>query len=176
MKVALTTILLLVAAAVLSVNAETSQHHSYEFGLGFPRGHMDISCNGSLNLRLLANEQWRLRSVIHESVAAKRQEGEWVAMNALAGYLLARYVFRGPTKETWMFFEFGGGLHHVASLSPAGIPGYGKWESLLVGKGHIFFGADYSLGSDRLLSLKTRFTYPSDLLLDAVYFNYGIRF
>lgn len=160
----------------LSVPSNAQAEHSFEFGAGLPRGFMDVSANSFLDLTLKTFGHLRLQPVLHESFAAKKSDGDWLAVNVLAGYGLLRFDFNKSRIGFVPFVSAGGGLHVMTSFTFREGPLHDDFKLKLLAKSHGFLGVERTLGDNRHLSLKVRFTYPSDLLLDAVYFNYGIRF
>jgi hypothetical protein len=113
---------------------------------------------------------------LHESFAVKKSEGDWLALDVLAGYGLLRYDFLSAPARFMPFVAAGGGVHLMTSFASKSGPVNDDFELKFLAKAHGFAGAEYSIGGSKFLSFKARFTYPSDLFLDAVYLNYGIRF
>jgi hypothetical protein len=170
-------VIYIVAAIIaLMVASNARAEHSFEFGAGIPRGFIDVSANSFLNLSLKTNGHFRWQPVLHESFAGKKSGGEWLLVNVLAGYGLLRYDFNESRTGFVPFIAAGGGLHFMTSHASKGGPSKGNYELKLLAKTHGFVGIERTHGENKHLSLKARLTYPSDLLLDAVYFNYGIRF
>lgn len=167
---------LVVVCCVFTVRAEEPLNHSVEFGLGFPRGVMDISANGLFTLAFPVGQDWQFRTTFHETFSAKKIDGHYFSVNVVAGYALARFGCNQPWRGFAPFAEVGAGLHLITSYASSSSAVTEGTEWKLLSKAHGFVGAEYSFDGDKLLSIKVRFTYPSDLLLDAVYLNYGIRF
>lgn len=169
---------MILAAAIIALSAPSSvqAEHSFEFGAGAPRGFMDVSANSFLNISLKTDGHFRWQPVLHESFAAKKSGDEWLLVNVLAGYFLLRYDFNESRTGYVPFVAAGGGLHFMTSHASTRGRTRGYYKLKLLTKAHGFLGVERTHGNNRHLSLKVRFTYPSDLLLDAVYFNYGIRF
>ena len=169
-------IVLAAAIIALMVPSEVQAEHSFEFGAGVPRGFMDVSINSFLNISLKTSGHFRLQPVLHESFAAKKSDDNWLAVNVLAGYGLLRYDFNKSRTGFIPFVAAGGGLHFMTSLTSKSGPVGEDSKLKLLAKSHGFLGVERTHGDNKHFSLKVRFTYPSDLLLDAVYLNYGIRF
>lgn len=169
-------IILSVAIMVLTAPSSVHAEHSFEFGAGAPRGFMDVSVNSFLNISLKTDGHFRWQPVLHESFAAKKSGEEWLLVNVLAGYGLLRYDFNKSRTGLLPFVAAGGGLHFMTSHASTRGRSSGYYKFKLLTKAHGFLGVERTHGHNKHLSLKARFTYPSDLLLDAVYFNYGIRF
>ncbi len=167
---------ILTALIMLVLPARVQAEHSFEAGLGLPRGYMDVSANSFLNLTLATTGHFRWQSVLSESFAAKKSDGDWLALNVLAGYALIRYDLNKVRTGFAPFVAAGGGLHYMMSFAPRSGPLHDDLELKLLAKLHGFVGVEYSLGDRKLLVLKARLTYPSDIILDAFYLNYGIRF
>lgn len=170
--------IIVLAAAILALSAPSNvrAESSLEFGAGFPRGFMDVSANSFLNISLKTDGRLRWQPVLHNSFSAKKSEDEWLLVNVLAGYFLLRYDFNESRTGFVPFVSSGGGLHFMTSHASERGRTRGYYKLKLLTKAHGFLGVERTHGDNRHLSLKVRFTYPSDLLLDAVYFNYGIRF
>ena len=169
-------IVLAAAIIALMVPSEAQAEHSLEVGAGIPRGFMDVSINSFLNISLKTSGHFRLQPVLHESFAAKKSDDNWLAVNVLAGYGLLRYDFNESRTGLVPFVAAGGGLHFMTSLTSKSGPVGEDSKLKLLAKSHGFLGVERTHGDNKHFSLKVRFTYPSDLLLDAVYLNYGIRF
>ena len=159
-----------------SPDSSTVKRHSIVRGLGIPAGYMDWSANMRLNLTLSDGHPWRPELVIHESFSAKKSEGEWMLVNVLAGYFLMRYNFV-PLENKWVpYLSGGGGVHYILSQDRRGYVGSDTLHHYCSAKAHGFAGVEWNFRSNKFFAGQVRLTYPSDLLLDAVYFNYGIRF
>ena len=170
--------IVVLAAAILTLTVPTEVHaeHAIEVGAGAPRGYMAVSVNSFLDITLKTSGHFRLQPVLHESIAARRLNGDWLAVNVLAGYGLLRYDFNESRTGFVPFVAAGGGLHFLTSYASSGSPVKGGTKLKLVAKTHGFLGIESTHGNNKHFSLKVRLTYPSDLLLDAVYLSYGIRF
>jgi len=169
-------VVLVTAIIVLAIPTVVQAEHSFEFGAGVPRGVMLFSGNSFLNISLKTAGHFKWQPVLHNSSAVKKSGGEWLALNVLAGYGLLRYDFN-ESRTGWVpFIAAGGGVHFITSYASSGSPLDDSFKLKLLAKTHGFVGIERTHGSNKHLSLKVRLTYPSDLLLDAVYFNYGIRF
>jgi len=168
--------LFVILVAVSTVGAAPPMSGSAEFGFGFPRGDMDISANGFFTLAQPVGEYWQVRATLHESLAVTRKDSQWLGMNATAGYLLARLGCDQPWRGFAPFAEVGGGLHVVISYASKDSPVNDVTNLVLTPKANGFLGAECSFRTDRFMSLRVRFTYPSDPVVDAVYLNCGIRF
>ncbi|MCK4461147.1 MAG: hypothetical protein KAW46_05050 [candidate division Zixibacteria bacterium] len=176
MKKVFCIIVLATAIFALTAPSEVQAEHSFEFGAGIPRGFMDVSANSFLNISLKTDGHFRWQPVLHESFAAKKSDGNWLAVNVLAGYGLLRFDFNKSRTGFVPFVAAGGGLHFMTSITSKSGPVHDDFELKLLAKTHGFLGVESTHGNNKHFSLKVRFTYPSDLLLDAVYLNYGIRF
>lgn len=166
----------LAAVTLVTLPVAAQAEHSFEAGLGVPRGYMTVSANSFLNLTLVTNGHFRWQPVLHESFSARKSDGDWLALNVLAGYGLLRYDFRKTQVALAPYLAAGGGLHFMTSHASKSGPLHDDIELKFLAKAHGFVGAEYSIGDSKLLSLKVRFTFPSDIILDAFYLNYGIRF
>ena len=176
MKYSTVIALLAIVCCVFAVAAETPLNHSGEFGLGFPRGIMDISANGFFTLAAPVGGSWQFRAMFHETFTAKKIDGHWFTVSVVTGYTLVRFGSNQPWRGFAPFAEVGAGLHLMTSYASSSSAVTEGTEWKLLSKAHGFVGSEYSFDGNKQLSLKVRFTYPSDLLLDAVYLNYGIRF
>jgi hypothetical protein len=174
-SLAIVTLLLALWCGV-SADAQETKDHCLEFGLGFPQGDMDVSANGFLSLAEPVGSYWQIRGTLHETFSMAKKDSYWLGMNVIAGYALARFGCNQPWQGFAPFVEVGGGLHFITSYASGDSPVNKSIKVLLLAKAHGFLGAEYSFGDNKFLSLKARFTYPSDLIFDAAYLNYGIRF
>jgi hypothetical protein len=159
-----------------SLDAAGVKRHSIVRGLGIPAGFMDWSANMRLSLTLSDGHPLRPEITFHETFSAKKSEGEWMMVNVLAGYFLVRYNF-APLENRWVpFVSGGGGAHYILSRDGRGFTHDKTLYHYLSAKAHGFAGLDWNFKSNKFLVAQVRFTYPSDLILDAAYIEYGIRF
>lgn len=149
---------------------------------GITNGIMDIALDVSFYFRYLKYNTISPEFITSISVykSTKNKFSSIVDMQTISVYALCKHYFIYKSKIL-PYISLGPGLHYIISFSDAsssvGEHGFSKdWRHAITLKAHALFGCEIDFSKNLFLSIDSRVTYPSDIILDSVFLGLGIKF